>query len=64
MSSSSDKIRGKTNEVTGNVKQGVGKAVGSDKLQLKGKVQELKGKGQQAVAQAKDAVNDATKRTR
>ena len=58
MSSTNDKIAGKTNEAIGNAKQGVGKAIGSEKLQAEGAVQEIKGKGQQAVGAAKDAVND------
>jgi len=63
MGSTSDKDSGLTNEAVGNVKQGVGKVVGSDKMQAEGKIQEIKGEGQQAVGDAKDAVKkgaDAT----
>jgi uncharacterized protein YjbJ (UPF0337 family) len=63
MGSTSDKVSGLTNEAVGNVKQGVGKVVGSDKMQSEGKIQEIKGEGQQAVGDAKDAVKkgaDAT----
>jgi len=59
MGSTSDKVKGMANEATGNVKQGVGKMVGSEKMQAEGKVQELKGEGQQAMGKAKDAVKDA-----
>ena len=60
-SSTENKVTGKTNEVIGNVKQGVGKAVGSEKLEAEGKIQEIKGKGQQAVGAVKDAVKEAVK---
>ncbi|MBP5952754.1 CsbD family protein [Pseudomonas sp. P42] len=56
MSGTSDKIKGLANEAVGNVKQGVGKVTGSDKLQVEGKVQEKKGEAQQAVGKVKDAV--------
>ncbi|MBS9720148.1 CsbD family protein [Tianweitania sp. BSSL-BM11] len=58
MGSTSDKISGLTNEAIGNVKQGVGKAVGNEKLQAEGAAQELKGETQQAVGDAKSAVKD------
>ena len=57
MGSTSDKVAGYANEAAGNVKQGVGKSIGSDKLQIEGKLQELSGKGQQAMGKAKNAVN-------
>ncbi len=59
MGSTTDKIKGVANEAAGNVKQGVGKAVGSDKMQAEGKVQEIKGKGQKAMGDAKAATKDA-----
>jgi uncharacterized protein YjbJ (UPF0337 family) len=59
MSSTTDKIKGVTNEAVGNVKQGVGKAVGSEKLQVEGAVQERKGEAQQVVGNAKEAVKKA-----
>lgn len=60
MGSTTDKIKGMANEAAGNVKQGVGKAIDSEKLRQEGAAQELKGEGQQAVGKAKDAVKDAT----
>ncbi|MGV8887814.1 MAG: CsbD family protein [Pseudomonas sp.] len=56
MSSTGDKVKGMANEAAGNVKQGVGKATGSDKMRAEGVVQEKKGEAQQAVGKAKDAV--------
>ena len=56
MGSTKDKVTGMANEAAGNVKQGVGKAVGSEKMQAEGKVQEIKGEGQQAVGEAKDQI--------
>ncbi|WP_341990959.1 CsbD family protein [Azorhizobium sp. AG788] len=63
MGSTSDKISGVANEAMGNAKQGIGKAVGNDRLQVEGKVQEIKGEGQQAVGKAKDAVKDSVNKT-
>jgi len=59
MGSTTDKIKGATNEAVGKAKQGIGEAVGSDRMQGEGAVQEIKGKGQQALGDAKDAVKDA-----
>ena len=58
MGSTTDKIKGYTNEAAGNVKQGVGKAVGSEKMQIEGAAQKLKGKAQVAVGDAKSAVKE------
>lgn len=57
MSGTSDKIKGMANEAVGNVKQGVGKATGNEKLQVEGKIQENKGEAQQVVGKVKDAVD-------
>jgi uncharacterized protein YjbJ (UPF0337 family) len=62
MSATTDKIKGATNEAVGKAKQGVGQAVGSDRLQGEGAVQEIKGKGQKAVGDAKEATKDAVNR--
>ena len=43
MSGNTDKAAGIANEAAGKIKQGVGKAVGSDKLQGEGAAQEAKG---------------------
>lgn len=59
MGSTTDKIKGATNEAIGKAKQGVGEAVGSDKLKGEGVIQEAKGHGQQALGDAKQAAKDA-----
>ena len=51
----SDQIKGTANEAIGKAKQGIGEAVGSDKLEGEGAIQEVKGKGQKAVGDAKEA---------
>ena len=53
------KVKGATNEAIGKAKQGVGEAVGSDRLEGEGVIQEIKGKGQKAVGDAKEATKDA-----
>lgn len=58
MGSTSDKASGLANEAAGNVKQGVGKLVGNEKLQAEGKAQEIKGEAQHKVGEAKSAVKD------
>ena len=59
MGSTADKVKGTTNEAVGKAKQGIGEAVGSEKLQGEGVIQEIKGKGQQALGDAKEATKDA-----
>ena len=59
MSGNSDKAAGVANETIGKAKQGIGKAVGSDKMKAKGAAQELKGDVQKAAAG--DAKNTAKK---
>lgn len=59
MGSTKDKITGLANKTAGNIKQGVGKAIGSDRLQVEGKVQEIKGEAQRAAGTAKAAVKDS-----
>jgi uncharacterized protein YjbJ (UPF0337 family) len=58
MGATTDKVKGATNEAIGNAKQGVGEAVGSDRLQGEGVIQEAKGKGQKAVGDAKEATKE------
>lgn len=62
MGSTSDKIKGNTNEAIGKAKQGIGEATGSERLQGEGAVQEVKGKGQKATGEAKDAAKEAIDR--
>ncbi|MEQ1577964.1 MAG: CsbD family protein [Hyphomicrobium sp.] len=63
MGSTKDKITGMANQAVGNIKQGVGKAVGSEKLQAEGIAQEFKGDAQKAVGTAKAAVKDSANKT-
>jgi uncharacterized protein YjbJ (UPF0337 family) len=50
MGSTADKITGPTNEAVGKAKQGAGRVVGSDKLQVEGAAQEAKGDAQRQCA--------------
>ena len=59
MGSASDKLSGIANEAAGNVKQGVGKLIGSKKLQAEGMIQEAKGDAQKAAGAAKAGVKKA-----
>ena len=45
------------------VKQGIGKAVGSEKLQAEGLMQEAKGEAQKAMGDAKDGIKNAANKT-
>ncbi|WP_223431823.1 CsbD family protein [Pseudomonas sp. GL-B-26] len=56
MGSTGDKVKGMANEAAGNVKQGVGKATGNEKMRTEGVAQERKGEDQQAVGKIKDAL--------
>jgi uncharacterized protein YjbJ (UPF0337 family) len=62
MGSTADKIKGSTNEAIGKAKQGVGEAVGSNRLQGEGAIQEAKGHGQKAVGNVKEATKDTINR--
>jgi uncharacterized protein YjbJ (UPF0337 family) len=59
MSSTSDKMKGAANKAIGKAKQGVGNAVGNDRLKGEGAVQEAKGHVQKAVGHGKDALKKA-----
>ncbi len=59
MSSTTDKLKGLANEAVGNVKQGIGKVTGDDRLMAEGKAQELKGEAQRTVGEVKDGVKNA-----
>ena len=58
MGSKTDQIKGYANEAAGKVKQGVGKAIGNDRLRTKGAAQEAKGDAQKAVGKAKGTIKD------
>ena len=63
MSSTTDKIKGVANQAAGNVKQGVGKVVGSEKMEAEGKAQEIKGEAQKAAGDVKDGIKNAANKT-
>lgn len=63
MSGNSDKVAGVTNEAIGKAKQGIGNAVGSDKLKSDGAAQELKGDAQRLSGDAKNTAKDAINKT-
>lgn len=58
MSEMTDKAKGLANQAGGKLKQGVGDAVGSDRMQGEGAAQEAKGSAQKAMGDAKGAVKD------
>jgi uncharacterized protein YjbJ (UPF0337 family) len=58
MSGNTDKVSGMANEAAGKIKQGVGKAVGSDKLRGEGAAQELRGDAQKLKGDTKNAIKD------
>lgn len=62
MGATKDKVNGAANEAMGKAKQGVGEAVGSDRLEGEGAIQEAKGKGQKAMGDAKEAAKDVIDR--
>jgi uncharacterized protein YjbJ (UPF0337 family) len=63
MRGTSDKTSGIANEALGRAKQGVGSAVGSDKMKDEGAAQEAKGDAQKAVGDAKNATKHAVDKT-
>ena len=63
MSSATDKLKGMGNQAAGAVKEGVGKAVGNDKLAAEGQAQHAKGHLQEAKGDVKDAVKKVVDKT-
>jgi len=55
-----DKIKGKANEVAGKVKRGVGEAFDDKELKESGDRQEAKGDMQKVVGKVKGAIDKAT----
>ncbi|MCM5557397.1 CsbD family protein [Pleomorphomonas sp. JP5] len=58
MSSTTDKIKGHTNEVVGKAKRAAGEALDDPELKVEGDVQEAKGEAQKAVGKGKEALKD------
>jgi uncharacterized protein YjbJ (UPF0337 family) len=59
MGRKTDQIKGYANEAAGKVRQGVGKAIGNDRMRAKGAAQEIKGEAQKAMGKAKGAIKGA-----
>ena len=57
-----DRIDGSAKKVGGDIKEGVGKALGDSKLEAEGKADQVEGKMQNAVGGVKDAIRDADHR--
>lgn len=56
-----DEVKGKLNRVKGQVKQGVGKATGNERLRDEGMVDEAVGDLQEGAGRVKRQVGDAVK---
>ena len=61
MSINKDQIAGRAKQVVGNAKEAVGKTVGNDSLELKGKLEKNDGLIQATVGDIKKDVKDAVK---
>ncbi len=51
-----DKLKGKADELKGNIKQGVGREMGDRSMQSEGQADELAGKGKGVVGSAKETL--------
>ncbi len=56
-----DRLKGIGKQVTGSIKEAVGKVTGDTKTQAEGTAEKTGGKAQNAVGGAKDTVRDAVK---
>ena len=56
-----DRLKGVGKQVTGSIKEAIGKVTGDTKTEAEGAVEKTTGKAQNAVGGAKDTVRDATK---
>jgi len=57
-----DRVIGSAKQVKGEVKEGVGKAIGDAKLESEGKADKIEGRVQNAIGSVKDAVKGALKK--
>ena len=55
-----NRTQGAWDKVKGNVKEGIGKVTGDEKMLAEGKADQVKGKTESAVGGVKDSVRDAT----
>ena len=58
---SKEGIEGATQKGVGSVKEGIGKAVGNEKLQAEGMADKVAGSAKEAVGKAKDTIHKATR---
>jgi uncharacterized protein YjbJ (UPF0337 family) len=58
MGEATDKIKAAGNKLTGNVKEGIGKATNDPKLQAEGAAQKIKGDAQDVKGSVKGALGD------
>jgi uncharacterized protein YjbJ (UPF0337 family) len=58
---SKERVEGVTQKGVGAVKEGVGKAVGNERLQAEGMADKAAGSAKEAVGKGKDAVRKATR---
>lgn len=57
-----DRIEGAAKNMGGKVKEGVGKAVGDEKLRREGQVDQVKGRAENAIGGIKDEVREKVDR--
>lgn len=57
-----DQIEGAAKDIAGSTKEGIGKAVGNDRLAAEGAAERVEGKVQKGVGNLKDAARDALKK--
>lgn len=53
-----DRIEGAARTIGGNIKEGVGKVTGDEKLKAEGKAEQIEGKVQNTVGGIRDAINE------
>lgn len=57
-----DQVKGRAEQVKGNVKEATGKVVGNEKLEAEGKINKATGKTQATYGDVKEDVKDAVKK--
>ena len=57
-----DEAKGAAKDITGSVKEGIGKATGNERLRAEGVAERVEGKVQKGVGALKDAARDVLKR--
>ena len=57
-----DEIKGAAKDIKGSAKEGIGKAIGNDRMAAEGAGERVAGKVQKAVGSVKDAAREALKK--